>query len=802
MAVSQDVVFLGTNTLLGASSGNSEAIWFSNGLTATEIAPFATLPLPYQGASYGYMIAGANIAGSLVLTAGQSFSGFASAALYATDPATGVPVALSSSVALPGQLSYLLDNLPASTGSVAIFADPAGNGLLRSDGTSAGTYEVPVAQAAAATSPSGLTNMDGLAALAFYRLGNNVLFEGTGADNQSDLFRTDGTASGTAEVVALPYLGATSTVPEFDPLATLNGRTIFVGPGAANVPGLWSTNGTAAGTIPLALLPPIPTSGGALAQSVAILGDQLIIAYDGGLYTTDGTVAGTASLGNLGATSQTRNVLPDSLAVIGDRVVFRVFIDNPGGTSMQLWTSDGTVAGTQQVVVANAGTLPDASAAPLNPDQITSIGALAVFSGGITQIPNPPGNATGVPDLWATNGTAAGTVDIGPALEPTDITAFGSKALFVGADAPGARTSGLWITDGTAAGTVEIAPGITSYGVITVAGGKAYLAGSVGLYVTDGTAAGTHLIPGTAGLEPEAITAVPSPLSFTGTQANYALSPTATGDLQVLDLTTPGATPLDLPNSRVLAFADGSSAMVDPTGSAQDIARLYLGAYGRAPDLSGLLTYTQELDAGTVSLAGIAATAPTSPQFLSTYGTLSDTQFVTRLYENADGRAPDPGGLAAYTGALASGQARGQVLLSIAESAEARVHSQAVAGDANDATVTRLYEAIDARAPDAGGLIGYASALDGGRSVQQIATAMLSGNEYTAKFGTPTDTAFVTDLYRNLLGRTPDASGLAAYTAALSGGEGRAQLVAGFINGDEAKLITAPLTHLGYVTTS
>ena len=71
------------------------------------------------------------------------------------------------------------------------------------------------------------------------------------------------------------------------------------------------------------------------------------------------------------------------------------------------------------------------------------------------------GDALGDVELWETNGTAAGTVEITRGFEagtgglnPSFITAYGGEALFDGVNATG--SFGLWATNGTASGTHQI----------------------------------------------------------------------------------------------------------------------------------------------------------------------------------------------------------------------------------------------------------------------------------------------------------------------------------------------------------
>jgi hypothetical protein len=60
-----------------------------------------------------------------------------------------------------------------------------------------------------------------------------------------------------------------------------------------------------------------------------------------------------------------------------------------------------------------------------------------------------------------------------------------------------------------------------------------------------------------------------------------------------------------------------------------------------------------------------------SSEFISRYGTLTDSGFVTAMYENVLGRAPDEAGLNFWLGQLeGSGQTSAIVLVGFAESPE------------------------------------------------------------------------------------------------------------------------------------
>ena len=135
------------------------------------------------------------------------------------------------------------------------------------------------------------------------------------------------------------------------------------------------------------------------------------------------------------------------------------------------------------------------------------------------------------------DGTALGTVEVGgvgdvnlvgqsvasDGLDPQSITSLGNgMAVFIGHDSSNGQAEGrqtLWVTDGTAAGTQEIG-GLDNQGVANVyadgglspsalmgSDGVAYFTGedADGTYVlweTDGTVGGTHVVNATDGNAP------------------------------------------------------------------------------------------------------------------------------------------------------------------------------------------------------------------------------------------------------------------------------------------------------------
>ena len=93
----------------------------------------------------------------------------------------------------------------------------------------------------------------------------------------------------------------------------------------------------------------------------------------------------------------------------------------------------------------------------------------------------------------------------------------------------------------------------------------------------------------------------------------------------------------------------------DVDGGAGQVYRLYKAAFARTPDLGGLGGWIAGMDTG-LALEQVANSFIASAEFQSLYGASSSNgQFVTALYLNVMGRAPDAGGYGYWVNQLASG---------------------------------------------------------------------------------------------------------------------------------------------------
>jgi hypothetical protein len=122
------------------------------------------------------------------------------------------------------------------------------------------------------------------------------------------------------------------------------------------------------------------------------------------------------------------------------------------------------------------------------------------------------------------------------------------------------------------------------------------------------------------------------------------------------------------PDGLVVAKARGTSW----TEKRSPLIRLYWAFFLRAPDPSGMAYWTNQLTNGK-TLAQVAAKFAQSSEFQTKYGSKTNEQFVTLIYQNIFEREPDPEGLAYWTGKLDAGtKTRGDVMTNFSESSEGK----------------------------------------------------------------------------------------------------------------------------------
>ncbi len=202
---------------------------------------------------------------------------------------------------------------------------------------------------------------------------------------------------------------------------------------------------------------------------------RIIAAYGGGILYSTGDNA-VFALGVHGASK----TVPQPLPLTATYGMAPVEIDGILYIAdTRLWRTDGTVAGTRQVVE--------------HPDLFTD---MVAFRGKLFFVANFP-RGGGLHAIYRSDGTAAGTARL-PGLpawfDVGDLTPAGSQLYFVGCEAGPAGSYALWVTDGTGAGTRRLTSTQAysdDFAEIVPAAGRVYFTLQRELWQTDGTAAGT-----------------------------------------------------------------------------------------------------------------------------------------------------------------------------------------------------------------------------------------------------------------------------------------------------------------------
>ena len=153
----------------------------------------------------------------------------------------------------------------------------------------------------------------------------------------------------------------------------------------------------------------------------------------------------------------------------------------------------------------------------------------------------------------------------------------------------------------------------------------------------------------------------------------------------------------------------------DGTGNVDPTARLYRAFLQRTPDAGGLRFWVGQKRSGAWSLTRIADHFATSTEFLRKYGTLTNRQFVMRIYTDVLERTADTGGVDFWTAQLdQKRKTRGQVMIGFSESSEYK-RKQA---EITDATVASVF--LLGRSPSAGELDAWVTAQRGGTSTHRM----------------------------------------------------------------------------------
>lgn len=347
--------------------------------------------------------------------------------------------------------------------------------------------------------------------------GKFVLFVATDLQHGRELWRTDGTLSGTIlvkDIVPGPY----SSYPT---ILMHTGSLVFFSVSEESKSGLWRSDGTPSGTYRIANFSTAGPVGELKPGTLLFTAETDQTGFE--LWRTDGTAQGTSLVKDISPGKESS--YPGRGVSFQSRVCFPATTLNEGN---ELWCSDGTAAGT--VLIKDIAEGPAGSFA----NSLQSIGSSFLFfatdvthgaelwrsdgtAAGTRLVKDVyPGSASGAytytgvattsgkyffiayePDhgneVWVSDGSPEGTrvaKDLihGPGWSrPYSLSAFGDRVVFA---TTADNAHGVWISDGTDAGTTRLAD-LYGVGAFTNVNGTLFFIGSFGLWKTGGSQATT-----------------------------------------------------------------------------------------------------------------------------------------------------------------------------------------------------------------------------------------------------------------------------------------------------------------------
>jgi ELWxxDGT repeat protein len=347
----------------------------------------------------------------------------------------------------------------------------------------------PPAEIVAGSSPESLTV-----------IGDTLFFSAEDGQHGKELWKSDGTPEGTVLVRDInPGPASSSAVL----LLNGNGTLFFAADDGQHGTELWKSDGTREGTLMLRDINP-GAEGSRLSQFAFAGGTFFFIANDeqhgDELWASDGTPEGTRLVRDIFPGSdgswvyQGMGFAPYLTTAVGEQVFF---FASDGSNGAELWTSDGTRAGTRMVRDINPG------------PQDTRFFELAAANGQLFFVAWDNVNGYG---LWRSDGTSEGTqlmraFERRPRSSPMSrsfpplfgLTEFTNRLVFTAWDAE--HGDELWVSDGTPEGTFRFkniipgADGSTPIQFTSVKGMLLFTAtntqGNQELWRSDGTPEGT-----------------------------------------------------------------------------------------------------------------------------------------------------------------------------------------------------------------------------------------------------------------------------------------------------------------------
>lgn len=218
----------------------------------------------------------------------------------------------------------------------------------------------------------------------FTELNGKLYFIARDRFDNDELWSTDGTQAGTGQVKDINPAGSS----QIGNLVKVGNRLMFMAADNNNWDfDIWSTDGTTGGTVKVADIN--QTWNTTLApENIATFGNKMIFCSPTQLMVTDGTVAGTDSIMSITTYSQ-----GFGYCELNNKVYF--ILSNNLGQS-EIWRTDGTTMGTEQVINIQAA-----------PNNIGSVTQMLSFNGKIYLIAAKSGEGN---NLFVFDGNVGGQI--------------------------------------------------------------------------------------------------------------------------------------------------------------------------------------------------------------------------------------------------------------------------------------------------------------------------------------------------------------------------------------------------------
>jgi ELWxxDGT repeat protein len=322
----------------------------------------------------------------------------------------------------------------------------------------------------------------------FLAVGDRVVFTADDGIHGTELWVSDGTEAGTRLLADLRP-GPESSSPQIQ--AGAGGRAYFTTDDETRGLVLWASDGTGTGTgvaLDLARTPGLGSEPQWLRLFPGETGDLLQVDYGSfgaEFLWRDRTTGAVTSIAR-GTSRSDGGGINETPVALGGSAYFPA-LDGEHGA--ELWTSDGTAMGTRLVSDINPG--PGWGWG--NPAGLTSAAGVLLFNANVTEgIQNT--------QLWASDGTAAGTRPIGD-VRGAELTLLGDRILLTAQDEMGLELWASHVAGGGSRRVKDIYEGLAgSYPLwLTAFDGRVYFAADDGtngreLWVSDGTEEGTFLL--------------------------------------------------------------------------------------------------------------------------------------------------------------------------------------------------------------------------------------------------------------------------------------------------------------------